>query len=85
MARTVLTLGCLPISVEVLDLLRAKFATILPHLDELATRLMLAVEACSLGHGGISAVTRASGAARSRVQQRVNEREAGGTHPQRGP
>lgn len=67
----------MPISAEAIESLRAKFATILPHLDERATRLLLAAEARSLGHGGIAAVARASGAARSRVQQGVNELEAG--------
>ena len=67
----------MPISAEVVDSLRAKFDTILPHLDERATRLLLGAEARSLGHGGIAAVARASGAARSRVQQGVNELDAG--------
>ncbi|WP_125610137.1 ISAzo13 family transposase, partial [Specibacter cremeus] len=67
----------MPISAEIVEVLRAKFDTILPHLDERATRLLLGAEARSLGHGGIAAVARASGAARSRVQQGVNELEAG--------
>ncbi|MET3176117.1 UNVERIFIED_ORG: hypothetical protein ABIB52_003991 [Arthrobacter sp. UYCu721] len=67
----------MPVSAEAVESLRAKFATILPHLDERATRLLLAAEARSLGHGGIAAVARASGAARSRVQQGVAELETG--------
>ena len=58
-------------------MLRAKFQTIMPHLDERSARLVLAAEARSLGHGGIAAVARASGSARSRVQQGVAELEAG--------
>ncbi|MEC5179990.1 hypothetical protein RCH07_001331, partial [Arthrobacter sp. CG_A4] len=32
----------MPISADAVESLRAKFATILPHLDERATRLLLA-------------------------------------------
>jgi hypothetical protein len=60
-----------------IDTLRAKFGALLPHLDERAQRLTLAAEARSLGHGGIAAVARASGASRSRVQQGVAELERG--------
>ena len=67
----------MPVSAEVVQLLRAKFQTIMPHLDERSARLVLAAEARSLGHGGIAAVARASGSARSRVQQGVAELEAG--------
>ena len=73
----------MPISAETVESLRAKFATILPHLDERTTRLLLAAEARSLGHGGITAVARASDAALSRVQRGVNELEAG-TAPLQG-
>jgi transposase len=65
------------IPAETVDVLRAKFEAVLPHLDERQTRLVLAAEARSLGHGGITAVARASGSARSRVQNGVNELEAG--------
>jgi hypothetical protein len=41
--------------------LAAKFGTILPHLDERQRRLLLAAEARSLGHRGISLVARALG------------------------
>ena len=58
-------------------LLRAKFEAVLPHLDERATRLVLAGEARSLGHGGIAAVARAAGVSRTRVQDGVAELESG--------
>ena len=58
-------------------LLRAKFDAVLPHLDERATRLVLAGEARSLGHGGIAAVARAAGVSRTRVQDGVAELESG--------
>lgn len=65
------------IASETVATLRAKFEALLPHLDERAQRLTLAAEARSLGHGGIAAVARASGASRSRVQQGVAELEGG--------
>jgi hypothetical protein len=40
--------------------LAAKFDAVLPHLDERQRRLVLAAEARSLGHGGISLVARAA-------------------------
>ena len=58
-------------------MLRAKFEAVLPHLDERATRLVLAGEARSLGHGGIAAVARAAGVSRTRVQDGVAELESG--------
>ena len=65
------------IGTDVVTSLRAKFEAVLPHLDERSTRLVLAGEARALGHGGIAAVARASGASRSRVQQGVAELESG--------
>jgi Rhodopirellula transposase DDE domain len=57
--------------------LAAKFAVILPHLDERQRRLLLAAEARSLGHGGVSLVSRASGVSRVTVTAGVSELEAG--------
>ena len=57
--------------------LAAKFGTILPHLDERQRRLLLAAEARSLGHGGISLVARAAGVSRVTVTSGVDELEAG--------
>ena len=65
------------IDADVVDSLRAKFEAVLPHLDERAQRLVLGAEARSLGHGGIVAVARASGSARSRVSEGVAELESG--------
>ena len=65
------------IGADVESVLRAKFEAVLPHLDERAARLVLAGEARSLGHGGIAAVARASGASRSRIQDGVAELESG--------
>ncbi|WP_414654525.1 ISAzo13 family transposase, partial [Intrasporangium sp.] len=57
--------------------MRAKFAAVLPHLDERGQRLVLGAEARALGHGGIGAVARASGTSRSRISARVAELESG--------
>lgn len=65
------------VSADVVEALRAKFDTLLPHLDERQQRLLLGAEARSLGHGGIAAVASASGASRSRISQGASELEAG--------
>ena len=65
------------IEADVVESLRAKFEAVLPHLDERQQRLVMAGEARSLGHGGIAAVARASGASRSRISSGVEELEAG--------
>ena len=59
------------------SVLAAKFAAVLPHLDERQRRLVLAAEARSLGHGGISLVSRASGISRVTITAGVGELEAG--------
>ena len=65
------------VDAQVVESLRAKFEAVLPHLDERQQRLVMAGEARSLGHGGIAAVARASGASRSRISQGVAELESG--------
>jgi len=65
------------ITADVESILKAKFEAVLPHLDERSARLVLAGEARSLGHGGIAAVARASGASRSRIQDGVAELDSG--------
>ena len=49
------------------EMLAAKYAVILPHLDERQRRLLLGAEARMLGHGGIRLVARAAGCGRRRV------------------
>lgn len=65
------------VSVDEIEGLRAMFEAVLPHLDERAQRLVLAGQARRLGHGGIAAVARASGASRSRISEGVAELESG--------
>ena len=54
-----------------------KFALVFPHLDERQRRIMAAVEARSLGRGGITRVAEATGMSRSTVTGAVKELEAG--------
>ncbi|MEU1276640.1 hypothetical protein ABZ453_50815, partial [Streptomyces sp. NPDC005799] len=65
---------------EVLAVLDAKFAVVLPHLDERQRRLYLASEAEALGHGGIAAVARLAEVSESTVA-RGREELAGGAEP----
>ena len=59
-------------------LLAAKFEVILPRSGPTAAfRLVLAAEARSLGHGGVSLVARAAGVSRVTVTAGVEELEAG--------
>jgi hypothetical protein len=62
------------VDADVVESLRAKLEAVLPHLDERQQRLVMAAEARSLGHGGIAALARATGASRSRISQGVGER-----------
>jgi hypothetical protein len=59
------------------EMLAAKFAVILPHLDERQRRLTLGADARMLGHGGIRLVARAAGVREATVSQAVAELEAG--------
>jgi Rhodopirellula transposase DDE domain len=60
------------------EVLAAKFAAVLPHLDERQRRLVLGAEARALGHGGVTAVARAAGISAVTVSRGVDEVEAGG-------
>jgi Rhodopirellula transposase DDE domain len=60
------------------EVLAAKFAAVLPHLDERQRRLVLGAEARALGHGGVTAVARAAGISAVTVARGVDEVEAGG-------
>jgi hypothetical protein len=55
----------------------ARFAALLPHLNERQRRLALAGEARSLGHGGVRTVARAAGVSETTVRKGVFELEAG--------
>lgn len=47
--------------------IKARYDTLAPHLDERARRLFAASEARAGGRGGVSAVSRATGVARSTI------------------
>jgi len=53
--------------------LKQKFSLIWPHLDERARRMMAATEACQLGHGGVSIVSRACGLSRVTITKGMQE------------
>jgi hypothetical protein len=55
--------------------LEQKVALLWPHLDERARRLFAANEARQLGHGGVSAVSRACGLSRVTISKGLQEIE----------
>jgi len=60
------------------EVLAAKFAVLLPQLDERQRRLLLGAEARALGRGGIARVAAAAGVSRPTVARGVAEVRAGG-------
>lgn len=62
---------------EVETALKAKFDSVLLHLDERQRRLLMGAEARVLGHGGIKMVARAAGASPTTVSRGVDELESG--------
>ena len=55
----------------------ARYLTVAPLLDERARRLMAGTEALTIGRGGVAAVARATGLARTTVQRGVADVRAG--------
>lgn len=60
------------------EVLAAKFAVVLPQLDERQRRLLLGAEAIAMGRGGITAVAAAAGVSRPTVSRGVAEARRGG-------
>jgi len=60
------------------DALQVRFHGIIRFLDERRRRLFAANEALALGHGGVTAVSAASGIARSTIYRGIAELQAGG-------
>jgi hypothetical protein len=56
------------ISTQVIETVRRKYQLISPYLNEKSRRVWGAIEAQSLGYGGISAVSRASGLNRNPIK-----------------
>jgi len=69
------------IGAEIVEQIRIKYEAFTPYLNEQTRRVWAAIEARSLGHGGISAVSEATGLSRNTVAagQRTLEAEASGT------
>lgn len=65
------------VGVEVLDLIARKFELLAPVLNERSRRRWAATEARSLGHGGIVAVSRATGISESTIRRGLKELESG--------
>jgi len=59
------------------ELLKRKFRTVWPHLDERTRRIMAATEAASLGFGGVSLVSRACGLSRKSIHKGIHELKEG--------
>ncbi|MFG1963201.1 ISAzo13 family transposase, partial [Nonomuraea sp. NPDC049028] len=62
---------------EVRGQLAARFAVLLPHLNERQRRLALATEARLLGHGGVRLVAQVAGVSETTVRKGVFELESG--------
>lgn len=60
-----------------IDLIRLRFASLSPHLDERGRRLLAATEARAAGYGGIVAVLRATGIAPSTIGRGLRELDEG--------
>jgi hypothetical protein len=58
-----------------------RLLTLIPHLNERQLRLAAALEARSLGYGGVSAVAQATGIARGTIHRGLEELQ----HPQATP
>jgi len=58
-------------------LIRSRYASLLPHLDERGRRLFAATEARAAGYGGIVAVSRATGIAPSTIGRGLRELDEG--------
>src|SRR6266481_255553 len=59
------------------DAIRARFARLAPYLDERARRLFVANEALTAGWGGVTAVSQATGVARSTIGRGLVELRSG--------
>jgi transposase len=60
---------------EVIEQIRSKYQSLLPHLNEKARRIWAAIESMSMGRGGISQVARATGLSRTTIYAGIRELE----------
>ncbi|MFE1290617.1 ISAzo13 family transposase [Streptomyces sp. NPDC058751] len=68
---------------ETREQLSVKLAVLFPHLDERQRRLLMAAEACGLGHGGVRAAARAAGVSETTIRRGMADLEAGECLPGR--
>jgi transposase len=66
------------IGAEIVEQIRIKYEAFAPYLNEQTRRIWGAIEARSLGHGGISAVSEATGLSRNTVAAGQKNLESGG-------
>jgi len=64
---------------EIEETLRVKYEQLAPYLNETSKRIWAAVEALSLGHGGITSVSRATGVSRTTIHAGIDELESSQT------
>src|ERR1700730_7923834 len=58
---------------ETSDAIRQRFTLLTGHIDERTRRLLAAVEALTLGRGGIAAVARATGMSQGTIRQGLRD------------
>lgn len=61
------------LSHEVEESIQTKYEQLVPYLNETSLRMWAAVEAISLGHGGITSVARATGLSRTTIHAGISE------------
>jgi hypothetical protein len=76
-------LGSVTPKTVTVEMLAAKFESVLPYLDERQRRLLLGAEAKALGHGGIRLVARAAGVREATVALGVSDLEGEALPPGR--
>jgi hypothetical protein len=64
---------------EVEETIQVKYEQLAPYLNETGKRIWAAVEALSLGHGGVTSVCRATGLSRTTIHSGINELESAET------
>jgi hypothetical protein len=67
---------------RIVEWIRSKFRSLSGELPERSRRCWAAVEAASLGHGGVSAVSEATGIARSTIRRGLRDLSGGQTLPE---
>lgn len=64
---------------EVEETIQVKYEQLAPYLNETGIRIWAAVEAMSLGHGGVTSVSRATGLSRTTIHAGIDELESSQT------